>query len=149
DLTREALAAVAEVDLVQDDDSLAHIRALFARRGRPMPERNLVQALFPRGSRPIFNPHGTAPGIEMLVPRAKQPAALDMERRTSNVERPTSSEGAFCSTLDVGRSTLDVLSSPQQPSPRDAASTSHVFCLPGVPAEMKEMWPAVAARLAE
>src|SRR5262245_60233963 len=49
DLTRQALADVAGVELVQDDAALAHIRSLFARRKRDMPERNLVQALFPRG----------------------------------------------------------------------------------------------------
>jgi nicotinamide-nucleotide amidase len=69
DLTREALAIAAGVDLVQDDDSLAHIRNLFARRGREMPERNTLQAQFPRGSQPVPNPHGTAPGIDMAVPR--------------------------------------------------------------------------------
>ena len=69
DLTRDALAAAAGVDLVQDDAALAHIRGLFARRGRAMPERNALQAQFPRGSRPVPNPHGTAPGIDMAVPR--------------------------------------------------------------------------------
>ncbi len=34
DLTREALAAAAGVDLVQDDAALEHIRNLFSRRGR-------------------------------------------------------------------------------------------------------------------
>lgn len=71
DLTREALAAVAGVELVQDDAALAHLRNLFARRGRAMPERNIVQAHFPRGSRPVPNPHGTAPGIDMTVPRER------------------------------------------------------------------------------
>ena len=70
DLTREAMAAVALVDLVQDDVSLEHIRQLFARRARAMPDRNARQALFPRGSRPISNPHGTAPGIDMSEVRA-------------------------------------------------------------------------------
>jgi nicotinamide-nucleotide amidase len=74
DLTREALALVTGVDLVQDDAALAHIRSLFARRGRAMPERNALQAQFPRGSRPVPNPHGTAPGIEMTVPRPCCPA---------------------------------------------------------------------------
>ena len=36
DLTREALAAVAGVDLVEDAASLDHIRDMFARRGRTM-----------------------------------------------------------------------------------------------------------------
>ncbi|HND53564.1 MAG TPA: competence/damage-inducible protein A, partial [Pirellulaceae bacterium] len=53
DLTRQALAEAAGVDLVQDDGALAHIRALFARRKREMPPANLVQALFPRGSRVV------------------------------------------------------------------------------------------------
>ena len=73
DLTREALAAVAGVDLVRDEPSLAHIQALFAKRGRAMPERNVVQADFPRGSTPIPNEHGTAPGIDLRLPRSGHP----------------------------------------------------------------------------
>ena len=57
------------VELVRDEAVLEQIRALFARRGREMPERNVVQAMFPRGSRVIANPHGTAPGIDIDVPR--------------------------------------------------------------------------------
>ena len=53
DLTREALAALAGVELVLDETSLEHIRQLFGRRGRPMAERNRVQALFPMGAEPI------------------------------------------------------------------------------------------------
>jgi nicotinamide-nucleotide amidase len=69
DLTREALAAVAGVELALDEPSLAHIRGLFARRRRPMPERNVVQAMFPAGSRAILNPHGSAPGIDITIAR--------------------------------------------------------------------------------
>jgi nicotinamide-nucleotide amidase len=93
DLTRQALADVAGVPLVQDDASLAHIKALFARRKREMPPANLVQAQFPQGSRAIANPHGTAPGIDIAIERV------------------------------VGK-------------------PARVFALPGVPAEMKEMWEA-------
>ena len=73
DLTREAIAHVMGVDLVLDDASLAHIRALFARRKREMPERNVVQAMFPRGSRAIANPEGTAPGVEADIARLSPP----------------------------------------------------------------------------
>ncbi len=70
DLTREAIAGAVGVELVQDEASLAHIRAIFSRRGRgKMPERNVVQAMFPRGSRPITNRHGTAPGIDLAIER--------------------------------------------------------------------------------
>jgi nicotinamide-nucleotide amidase len=92
DLTREALAEAFELPLVLDIDSLAHIEQLFARRGRPMPERNRVQAMFPLGTIPIPNPHGSAPGIDLTV----------------------NSEGNRC----------------------------RFFALPGVPAEMKQMWEA-------
>jgi nicotinamide-nucleotide amidase len=66
-----------------------------------MPERNRVQAMFPRGSRVIPNPAGTAPGIDIDIPRPGRQAA-------------------------------------------------RIFALPGVPAEMFEMWeqtvaPAIAA----
>jgi nicotinamide-nucleotide amidase len=70
DLTREALAAVAQVDLVEDAASLVHIRDMFARRGRVMPDRNQVQAQFPNGAEPLFNECGTAPGIWMKISRA-------------------------------------------------------------------------------
>ena len=67
DLTREALALVAGVPLVEDPDSLAAIAAMFARRNRVMSERNRVQALFPKGAEPLLNPVGTAPGIWMRI----------------------------------------------------------------------------------
>ena len=96
DLTRHALAELAGVPLVQDDGSLEHIKALFARRKREMPPANVIQAQFPQGAKPIPNPHGTAPGIDIAMPRA------------------------------VGK-------------------LARIFCLPGVPAEMKEMWAATVA----
>jgi nicotinamide-nucleotide amidase len=70
DLTREAMAAAAGVELVEHAASAAHIKELFARRGRIMPERNLVQALLPAGAEAIVNDAGTAPGIWMRIGRA-------------------------------------------------------------------------------
>ncbi len=101
DLTRDCLAIVCGVELVRDEAVVEQIRALFARRGRQMPERNVVQAMFPRGSNVIANPNGTAPGIDIEVSRA-------------------------------GR------------------NPARIFALPGVPAEMRDMWaatvrPALAA----
>src|SRR5262245_23545871 len=93
DLTRFALSELSGAPLIQDDASLAHIKALFAKRKREMPPTNVVQAQFPKGSRPIFNPNGSAPGIDIAIPRA--------------VGMPV-----------------------------------RIFALPGVPAEMKEMWAA-------
>ena len=69
DLTRQALAAVLGTELVLDVESLEFIRSLFARHNREMPERNVVQAYFPAGSRPIPNSRGTAPGIWAEIPR--------------------------------------------------------------------------------
>jgi nicotinamide-nucleotide amidase len=40
---------------------------MFARRNRPMPERNRVQALCPAGAEPIPNDRGTAPGVWMRL----------------------------------------------------------------------------------
>jgi nicotinamide-nucleotide amidase len=93
DLTRHVLAELTGCELVLDEPSREHIRQLFARRQRPMPPQNEVQAMFPRGSRVLPNPHGTAPGI-----------AVDL--------------------------------------PRPGAAPVRVFALPGVPAEMREMFHA-------
>lgn len=76
DLTRPALAELAGVDLVCDEESLRHIRALFAARQRPMPERNTAQAMLPAGGQPIPNARGTAPGVWMELPRAGRPPCL-------------------------------------------------------------------------
>jgi nicotinamide-nucleotide amidase len=67
DLTREVLAQVAGVELAFHEPSFLHIREMFAKRNRPMPERNRVQAYFPTGAEPIPNDHGTAPGIWMRI----------------------------------------------------------------------------------
>ncbi len=90
DLTRQAIAEATECELLLDSASLEHIRSLFARRKRDMPSKNEIQAFFPKGSIPIHNPHGSAPGIDFKI---------------------------------------------QTPNGR-----SRLFALPGVPAEMKEMW---------
>ncbi len=91
DLTREAISQVTGRKLAIDQDALAHVRAMFAQRNRPMPSSNEKQALFPEGSRVIHNPNGTAPGIDLTVARP-------------------------------GR------------------GDSRVLALPGVPAEVDEMW---------
>lgn len=67
DLTREALASVAGKSLIEHAGSLEAIAAMFARRNRPMAERNRVQALLPEGAEPLPNRVGTAPGIWMKV----------------------------------------------------------------------------------
>lgn len=69
DLTREALAKMLGVELVLHSPSLDIIQGMFSRRGREMPQRNVIQAMFPQGSTPIPNARGTAPGIWLEVPR--------------------------------------------------------------------------------
>lgn len=70
DLTREALAQAAGVDLVFHEASFRQIQELFTRRGRTFPERNRVQAYFPATAEPIRNERGTAPGIWMTIGNA-------------------------------------------------------------------------------
>ena len=98
DLTREALADAFQAPLELRPEALQHIESLFSRRKRPMPERNRSQAMFPVGARIIDNPHGTAPGIDLVV---------------SN--NPTSITGS---------------------------GQCRIFSLPGVPAEMMQMFTA-------
>jgi nicotinamide-nucleotide amidase len=63
DLTREAIAAVMGVELVQDDDLVEVITNMFASRGRYMAANNLRQALVPVGATIIPQTRGTAPGL--------------------------------------------------------------------------------------
>jgi nicotinamide-nucleotide amidase len=91
DLTREALADAADVELVFHQELMDEIAAMFASRGRPMPERNRVQAYLPDGAAAIPNANGTAPGIWMRigeawlaalpgVPREMKPMFFDFVR---------------------------------------------------------------------
>jgi nicotinamide-nucleotide amidase len=71
DLTRQALAAAMGAELVLHAPSVDHIREFFTRRGRTMPDANVIQAMFPAGSTPIENTCGTAPGIRAKLHRAE------------------------------------------------------------------------------
>ena len=96
DLTREAMAKAFHAPLELRTEALVYIESLFARRKRPMPERNRCQAMFPFGSRIIDNPHGTAPGIDLEVANSQA----------------------------------------------GEANGCRIFSLPGVPAEMMQMYTA-------
>jgi nicotinamide-nucleotide amidase len=74
DVTRDAIAEFAGVPLELHQPSLDHVKSMFARRQRPMPERNVMQAMFPRGSEPLPNPRGTAPGVWLVQPRPGRPS---------------------------------------------------------------------------
>jgi nicotinamide-nucleotide amidase len=62
DLTRDAVAQVLGLELVEHPDILAKIEQRFARRGMKMPAVNRRQAQVLRGAMVLANPHGTAPG---------------------------------------------------------------------------------------
>jgi nicotinamide-nucleotide amidase len=64
DITRNAIAQVMGVRLVQDDDVVDRILERFAARRRRMPANNLLQAQVPEGATAIADPQpGTAPGL--------------------------------------------------------------------------------------
>jgi len=67
DLTREALARAAGVDLILDEEQVRKLRERWERNGRVMPESNLQQAERPEGAEIVPNPKGTAPGIRMRI----------------------------------------------------------------------------------
>ncbi len=70
DITTECAARLAGVELVRDEASLQSIRDRLARFNRQMALSNAKQADFPRGSRILPNPNGTAPGFELKLNRA-------------------------------------------------------------------------------
>ncbi len=118
DLTRQALADLAGVELVPHEPSLQAIRDMFAKRKRVMPERNLIQAMFPAGSAPIENPHGTAPGIWMELPvPSPLPVGEGGRRPGEGSERPNDSQPAEkCSNESVSPQTTSTVN--QSPLPR-------------------------------
>lgn len=69
DLTREGLGDVLNPGeaLVRDAEAEAALRLWFAGRSGGMPESNLVQAMRPRDTEIVKNPHGTAPGLRCSI----------------------------------------------------------------------------------
>src|SRR3954452_20658913 len=63
DITRDAIAQVMGVELVQDDEVLHRIEEMFRARNRTMARNNALQALVPVGARVIEQRRGTAPGL--------------------------------------------------------------------------------------
>ena len=63
DITREIVAEMFGLPLVEDPAVWEHIQSRFARRGLTMTPRNRRQAQVPQGARVLTNPHGTAPGL--------------------------------------------------------------------------------------
>lgn len=63
DLTREALAEVLGLPLLEDAEVLRGLLERFRRLGRDMPPRNRLQALVPRGAEIVPNRNGSAPGL--------------------------------------------------------------------------------------
>ncbi|OLN33808.1 competence/damage-inducible protein A [Desulfosporosinus metallidurans] len=62
DLTKELVAKVLNLKMELDTSSLDQIKQFFGRRKAPMPLSNEKQAYFPKGSKILPNPIGTAPG---------------------------------------------------------------------------------------
>src|SRR5205807_7216200 len=63
DITRDLIVQLLGKSLKEDQAIVAHIKAFFDARKRPMPERTRIQAMVPEGARVLPNPHGTAPGL--------------------------------------------------------------------------------------
>ncbi|WP_051327275.1 CinA family nicotinamide mononucleotide deamidase-related protein [Desulfatibacillum aliphaticivorans] len=75
DLSAEAAAKAAGVDLELDEEALAWIEALFKsvgrNLGRNLGESNRKQAYFPQGSVRLDNPVGTAPGFSLIIGKCR------------------------------------------------------------------------------
>ena len=63
DITRDIIAEVMNVEMVQSPELVEIITTKFLGRGRAMPENNLRQADLPRGATAMKEMPGTAPGL--------------------------------------------------------------------------------------
>ena len=63
DITRDIIAEVMNVEMIQSPELVEIITAKFLGRGRAMPKNNLRQADLPRGATAMKEMPGTAPGL--------------------------------------------------------------------------------------
>ena len=62
DLTKETIAEVLGMEMVEDPASMQKLRESYERSGRTMTPNNFRQGMFPKGSTALPNRRGTAPG---------------------------------------------------------------------------------------
>ncbi|HBH13561.1 MAG: Putative competence-damage inducible protein [Clostridiales bacterium 38_11] len=62
DITKEILAKYHQLKMVYDEDSHTHVKQIYQRLKKDMPESNIRQAYFPEGSIILHNSFGTANG---------------------------------------------------------------------------------------
>ncbi|MEE8554198.1 MAG: CinA family nicotinamide mononucleotide deamidase-related protein, partial [Desulfobacterales bacterium] len=67
DITAEAAAKSAGVELVLNRSALRAVEDFFKERKRTMTSSNKKQAMLPKGSECLYNPVGTAPGFSMKI----------------------------------------------------------------------------------
>jgi nicotinamide-nucleotide amidase len=91
DITRELIADLVDKPLREDPAIVAELKRFFAERNRPMPVRNLVQALVPEGAIVLPNPNGTAPGLAIKIADGKWTMTDDARRlQASTLNLPSS-----------------------------------------------------------
>jgi len=125
DVTRSAIASVLGEDVYVDAELEANLRAGFARRGNTnMPERNIKQAWLTPSTKPIPNPHGTAPGwwsekdgriiIAMPGPPAEMSRMWDAEvqPRLRELSTGTVIVSRTVKTVGIGEGQVDEMVSP-------------------------------------
>ncbi len=77
DLTKEATCDALGVDAILNGDALVALEERYsAVVGRAMPQNNRKQAMMPRGSVMLKNPHGSAPGFVAFDGRGKFIASM-------------------------------------------------------------------------
>jgi nicotinamide-nucleotide amidase len=76
DLTKEAVCDALGLDIELYEPALRQMEEFFARLGRPMRPNNRKQAELPRGSLPLPNPNGTAPGFVAFASDGKFVACM-------------------------------------------------------------------------
>jgi len=70
DLTKQTVAHLLGVKLIEDSEAMVKIRQHFATAERPMTPNNRLQALYPEGSQPLKNRTGMAVGAFYQDPNA-------------------------------------------------------------------------------
>lgn len=63
DVTRDVIAELLGLTLIQDDEVWRQVEERFAKRSMKMSPRNRLQAMRPEQATVLWNPHGTAPGL--------------------------------------------------------------------------------------
>lgn len=149
DITAEAAAKTAKVEMVLYPEALAAIEEFFRLKNRTMSPSNKKQAILPKGSKILFNAVGTAPGFEIQINRCRfyflPGVPSEMKYMFQHQALPAIREYARRDKMYYQIKTISTFGYPESVAGERVAEVCRLF--PGIRLGLRAVFPIIQVKL--